>query len=180
MIKIFLTISLVISIGVAKVCYFNKVKKVCYYKYFATYKIYDAKSNEDYYVSNNRSIYAFTDLIGVRFNTIGAVFDIRNNFDVEFYDKTDKGIYQFKVKDKQDLFAIVSKMNELKSVMKAWPVKKRKYTKQHMAYIKEAKRKRVEQMLKRGEKELKNNKKPKKRSKLSGAKLENISLKNKK
>ena len=152
---------------IAKECYFNKAKKVCFSKYFDKSKIYEAKDDEDYYISDNGSIYTFTNIIEVRFNSMGAFFTIVNDYNLKFYDKDKKSKYFFKIDNDEfettsleEMFAIVSELNSLKTIMKAQPQKKRKYTKSYMRKKLEEKKRRLEEELERAQERLKH--KPKK------------------
>jgi hypothetical protein len=147
--KIVLIIILLSLQLVSKECYNSKGTKICYYKYFASSKIDGAKIGERYYIDKNKKIYSFDDIIEVRFKSVGGIFQILNNFEVEFYDKTKSGIYQFKVKDKNELFIIASKINELDSVMKAHPKRVRKFTKEYVLAQKKLKQERFKAAMKR-------------------------------
>jgi len=144
----------------SKECYFNKVNKICYYKYFKKSNIHEFKADEEYYITDNDRIYTFDKTIEVRFNSIGAIFIILNDFELEFVDKIRKEVYLFKVEDKRDLFSTISKLNRLQTVMKAQPHMKRKYTKSHIRAKIEAKKARLEAVLNKAQRSL-NNKKDK-------------------
>ena len=156
--KSFIILLLLNYVLFAKECYFNKVNEICYYKYFQKSNIYESKSDENYYLNENGSIYAFDNIVEVKFNSIGAIFTILNDFELEFVDKIRKEVYLFKVEDRRDLFPVISKLNKLKTVMKAQPHKTRKYTKSYMRAKQEAKRARFEAAIQKAEKNLENKK----------------------
>jgi len=155
MVKSILVLILFLSTLYSKECYRTKVEKVCYYKYFNKHNIYKAKADEDYYMDKHHNIYSFSDIIAVRFKSIGGIFEILNSYDVEFYDKIKKDIYLFKVKDKSELFSTVSKLNELTAVMRAYPKKTKKYTKSYMEAVAAAKKARLEEVLRKTQRSLK-------------------------
>lgn len=140
-------IALLNSFLFSKECYFNKVNEICYDKYFKKSNIHEFKADEDYYINKSDRIYTFDKVIEVKFNSIGAIFTILNDFELEFVDKIRKEIYLFKVENKRDLFPTISKLNKLKSVMKAQPHMKRKYTQSYIRAKIEAKKARLEVIL---------------------------------
>ncbi len=142
----------------SKECYFNKVNKICYYKYFKKTNIHKFKADEEYYITSQGSIYTFDKVIEVRFNSIGAIFTILNDLELEFVDKIRKEVYLFKVEDRRDLFTTISTLNKLKTVMKAQPHMKRKYTKSYIRAKQEAKRARLEAVMEKAQDSLKNKK----------------------
>lgn len=156
--KFFAIILLLHTFLLAKECYFNKVKNVCYYKYFKKSNIYKAKADEEYYITSNGTIYTFDKTIEVRFNSIGAVFSLINDFELEFVDKIKKETYLFTVAEKSDLFPMISKLNRLSTVMKAQPHQTRKYTKAYVKRKREEKKARYEEALKKAKYRL--NRKP--------------------
>jgi len=146
------------SILFSKECYYNKVNNICYYKYFKKSNIHESKANEEYYVTKNGRIYTFDKTIEVKFNSIGAIFTILNDLELEFVDKIRKEVYLFKVADRRDLFPTISKLNRLKTVMKAQPHSQRKYTKSYIRAQIEAKKARFEAAMKKAKKNIENNK----------------------
>ena len=116
--KNFLILILLSSFLFSKECYFNKVNEICYYKYFKKSNIHQFKANEEYYFTDNGRIYTFDKIIAVKFNSIGAIFTILNDYELEFVDKIGKEVYLFKVEDRRDLFSIISNLNRLKTIMK--------------------------------------------------------------
>jgi len=146
------------SFSFAKECYFNKVNQICYYKYFKKSNIHKYKADEEYYVNEKGSIYTFDTIIEVKFNSIGAIFTILKDYELEFVDKIKKEVYLFKVQDRKDLFSSISKLNRLKTVMKAQPHKKRKYTKSYIKAKQEAKRARFEAVMEKAQDSLDNKK----------------------
>jgi len=152
--KIFISVLIFGSFMFGKECYFNKVNTICYYKYFKKSNIDKAKANEEYYVDKKGKIYAFDKIIEVRFNSIGAVFTLLNDFQLEFVDKIKKDVYLFKVADRRELFPTISKINRLKTVMKAQPHKTRKYTKAYVQKKLEEKRARFKAVMKKAESSL--------------------------
>lgn len=143
MVKKLVLFFLVVTFSFAKECYFNKADTVCYYKYFDRSKIYDAKADENYYTNKFGHIYTFDDTIEVRFNSMGAVFTLINDYELEFVDKISKSMFLFKVQDRSDLFPMLSKLNHLKTVMKAQPHRKRKFTKSFVAAKRAARQERI-------------------------------------
>jgi len=152
--KILMSMLILSSFIFAKECYFNKVNTVCYYKYFKKSNIDKAKADEEYYVDKKGKIYTFDKVIEVRFNSIGAVFTLKNDFQLEFVDKIKKDVYLFKVSDRRDLFSTISKINRLKTVMKAQPHRKRKYTKAYVKTELEKKRARFEAVMEKAKSSL--------------------------
>lgn len=147
MMKIFMLFIVLNSFVFAKECYFNKVDKICFYKYFNKSSIHDFKADEEYYKSENDRIYTFDKTIEVRFNSIGAIFTILNNFELEFVDKIQKEVYLFKVDDRKNYFSTISRLNRLKTVMKARPHMRRKYTNSYFRAKIEAKKARLNAIL---------------------------------
>jgi hypothetical protein len=147
---------LIFSFAFSKECYFNKVNEICYYKYFDKSNIYKSKYDENYYENGNGSIYAFDKTIEVKFNSIGAIFIILNDFGLEFVDKIKNETYLFKVADRRALFPTISKLNKLKTIMKAQPHKIRKYTNSYIQRKIDAKRARFEAVMEKADKSLKN------------------------
>ena len=166
--KSLLIVVFFVTFSFSKECYHNKVKEICFYKYFDRAGIYEAKENENYYVDKNNRIYTFDKVLEVKFNSIGAIFTILNDFELEFVDKINKSTYLFKVEDKRDLFSTISKLNKLKTVMKAQPHKKRKYTNTYINRKNEAKKARLAEVLKDAEQRLKDKAKSAKRSAMPG------------
>jgi len=158
--KFFMILAVFSSFLFSKECYFNKVNEICYYKYFKKSNIHEFKADEEYYINKRDRIYTFDKVIEVRFNSIGAIFTILNDFELEFVDKIRKEVYLFKVEDRRDLFSTISKLNRLKTVMKAQPHMKRKYTRSYIRARIEAKKARLESVLNKAQRSL-NNKKDK-------------------
>ena len=154
--KLLLVLLLSISSLLAEECYFNKVKNVCYYKYFKKSNIYQSKADEQYYITKNGRIYTFDNIIEVKFNSIGAIFTILNDLELEFVDKIRKEVYLFRVEDRNELFSVISKLNRLKTVMKAGPHKKRKYTKSHIEAQKAARKARLNAVIKKAQNNISN------------------------
>lgn len=142
----------------SKECYFNKINDICYYKYFDRAKIHNAKSDETYYVNENGSIYTFDNILEVKFKSVGAIFTILNDYELEFVDKINKETYLFKVDHRRELFPAISKINKLKTVMTARPHKKRRYTKSFILAKQEAKKARLEAVMEKARKKEKNSK----------------------
>jgi len=154
--KIFMLLVVLSSFLFSKECYFNKVNKICYYKYFKKSNIHEFKADEEYYINDKDRIYTFDKTIEVRFNSIGAIFTLLNDFELEFVDKIRKEVYLFKVEDRRDLFSTISKLNRLKTVMKAQPHMERKYTKSYIRAKIEAKKARLESVLNKAQRSLDN------------------------
>ncbi len=154
--KSILIVILLFSFSFSKECYFDKVENICYYKYFNRANIHKAKESEEYYLSKNGSIYTFDKTIEIRFNSIGAMFTILNDFELKFVDKINNEIYLFDVEDRRDLFSTISRLNKLKTIMKAQPHKERKYTNTYIQRKMEAKRARFEAVIKQAEKKIQN------------------------
>ena len=156
--KLFIILIFLSSYSFSKECYYNKVNNICFYKYFKKSNIHEFKANEEYYFTSNERIYTFDKTIAVRFNSIGAIFPILNDFELEFVDKIRKEVYLFKVEDRQDLFPMISKLNRLKTVMKAQPHMTRKYTKSYIRAQIEAKKARLEKVIKKAKVNIENKK----------------------
>ncbi|MGB3751613.1 MAG: hypothetical protein WA945_08590 [Arcobacteraceae bacterium] len=140
----------------SKECYFNKVKDICYYKYFDRSKIHNAKLDELYYVNENGSIYTFDNILEVKFKSIGAIFTILNDYELEFVDKINKETYLFKVEHRRGLFPAISKINKLKTVMTARPHKERRYTKSFILAKQEAKKARLKAVMEKAQNKARN------------------------
>lgn len=156
--KFFIVLVILSSFLFSKECYFNKVNEICYYKYFKKSNIHEFKADEEYYINKDDRIYAIDKVIEVRFNSIGAVFTILNDFELEFVDKIRKEVYLFQVEDRRDLFTTISKLNKLKTIMKAQPHMQRKYTKSHIRSKIEAKKARLDKVLNKAQRSLNNKK----------------------
>ena len=128
--KIFFIILFGFSSLYANYCFKDKSSNeiICYEKYFDRDNIYKAKSDENYYTSKNGSIYAISDKIEIKFNTIGAIISLEKDFEIDFYDKLKNDTYIFKVRNPYELFSILSNLNELDAIQKAVPAKERKFT----------------------------------------------------
>jgi len=144
--KVFIVILILFSSLYSKQCYKNKFNTICYYKYFDRASIYKSKSYETYYLSKKKNIFAFTDKIEVKFKAFGAILSILDNFEIEFVDKI-KESYIFRVKYPEELFSILSRLNELNTISKAIPVKTRKYTKGDVAIKAQKKKERLQRAL---------------------------------
>lgn len=146
--NVLILLFVLVTFSFGKECYFSKVDKVCYYKYFDRAKIYKAKADENYYVNKKGSIYSFDNVIEVKFNSIGGIFTILNDYELEFVDKINKSTYLFKVEDRRDLFPTLSKLNKLDTIMKAQPHRTRKFTNAYIERKKEARKARMEAVIK--------------------------------
>lgn len=167
--KIFMLLTVLSSFLLSKECYFNKVNEICYYKYFTKSNIHEFKADEEYYITDKDRIYTFDKTIEVKFNSIGGIFTLLNDFELEFVDKIKKEVYLFKVEDKRDLFSTISKLNRLKTVMKAQPHMQRKYTTSYIRAKIEAKKARLASVLNKAERNLESTKdKPTKKKKNVG------------
>ena len=154
--KLIMVILIFFSSLYAKQCYTSKHKKVCYYKYFDRKAIYKVKSDETYFLSQKNNIFAFTDKIEVKFKAFGAILSVLDNFEIEFFDKI-KERYIFKVKYPNELFSIVSRLNELDTISKAVPVGIRKYTKNDVAIQAQKKKERLKRALEKSKSSSKSN-----------------------
>ena len=166
--KSLLIVFLFITFAFSKECYFNKVDEICYYKYFDRANIYKAKSDENYYIDKYKKIYTFDKTIEIRISSIGAIFTIQNDFGLEFVDKITRSTYLFKVSHSYDLFPTISKLNKLKTVIKAQPHRIRKYTNSYVNKKQEAKKARLEEVLKEATERLKNKKREAAKSVIGG------------
>jgi len=154
----FTLLIIVSSFIFAKECYFNKVNDICYKKYFDRSKIHNAKSDETYYINENGTIYTFDNILEVKFNSIGGIFTILNDYELEFVDKINKETYLFKVSHRRELFPAISKINKLKTVMTARLHKEKRYTKAYILAQKEAKKARLEAAQKKVQSKKRDNK----------------------
>jgi len=145
--KLFMILIFLSSFVFSKECYFNKVNEICFNKYFDKKNIYKFKYDEEYYTTKNNRIYTFDKTIEVKFNSIGAIFSIINDFELKFIDKIRKEVYLFEVSDREDLFPLISKLNRLDSVMKAQPYMKKRYTKTEIRAKTQAKKERLAKAL---------------------------------
>ena len=114
-------------------CYFAKGERVCFKAFFDTKKLKNPKNGERYYKFKDGYVYTFNDKIKITLNYMGAILYIVENFEVEFFDKKDHDTYILKVKNKNELFSIVTNLNELTSVKLAEPIIKREEYKPLMA-----------------------------------------------
>jgi hypothetical protein len=101
---------------------------ICYKKYFQRENIYKSKSDENYYLSENGNIYAISDKIEIKFNTIGAIISLEKDFEIDFVDKLRNETYIFKARNPYELFSILSNLNRLDAIQKAVPQTTKKYT----------------------------------------------------
>ena len=145
--KCFIILIFLSSFVFSKECYFNKVNEICFYKYFEKTNIYKFKYDEEYYTTKNNQIYTFDKIIEVKFNSIGAIFAIINDFELKFVDKIRKEVYLFEVNDRRELFPLISKLNRLDSVMKAKPHMTKRYTKMAIRAKAQAKKERLAKAL---------------------------------
>jgi hypothetical protein len=132
--KIIFIILFYFSSVYAKYCFKDKSANeiICYKKYFDRDNIYKAKSDENYYTTKNDKIYAISDKIEIKFNTIGAIISLEKNFEIDFYDKLKNDTYIFKVRNPYELFSILSNLNSLDAIQKAVPAKTKKFTKDYI------------------------------------------------
>jgi len=142
---IFLLLS---NFAIAKECFKNKQsgELICYKRYFERYKIYKPKDNEKYYTSKDGKLYAIGDKIEVKFKSVGAILSVLNDYEVDFVDKTKGEKYILKVKNKDELFAILRILNDLNAVYKALPVTTQKYTKTYVEYIRKKKQEKLKKI----------------------------------
>jgi hypothetical protein len=128
--KYILIFFLLFSSLYAKDCYKDKVldQFICYYKYFNTSNLYAPKENETYYQTKNGSIYALSDEIEVHFSAIGLIFSVIEDFDLELIDKKNEKTFLFKIKDKDKLFSVIRRLNDLTSIQRVIPQRERKFT----------------------------------------------------
>ena len=147
--KIFFVILFYISFSLADYCFKDKSSNeiVCYEKYFDRDSIYKAKSDENYYTSKNGSIYAISDKIEIKFNTIGAIISLEKDFEIDFFDKLKNDTYIFKVRNPYELFSIISNLNSLDAIQKAIPAKERKFTKREIQIRNEKRQERLEKAM---------------------------------
>ncbi len=149
--KILLIILLSLSSSFAQYCFKDKSadKIICYEKYFKRENIYKAKSDDNYFMAKNGRLYAISDKIEIKFNSIGAIISLEKNFEIDFYDKLKNDTYIFKVRNPHELFSILSNLNELDAIQKAVPQKIRKYTQIEIERRIEARKARLEKVMKR-------------------------------
>lgn len=142
---------IIISTLNAKYCYKDKSSNeiICYEKYFDRDNIYKAKSDENYYTSENGSIYAINDKIEINFNTIGAIISLEKDFEIDFYDKLKNDTYIFKVRNPYELFSILSNINNLDAIQRAVPAKERKYTQTEIQIRNAQRQERLEKVMKK-------------------------------
>lgn len=120
----------------AKECFKDKQSEqlICYKRYFDRSKIYKASDDEKYYTSSGGKIYAIGDKIEVKFNAVGAILSILDDYEIDFVDKTKGETYIFQVRNKNELFGMLRILNDLDAVQKAIPLTERKYTKAYVEY----------------------------------------------
>ena len=168
--KQFIIIFLLLSnFVIAKECFKNKQsgELICYERYFQKHKLYKAKANEKYYTAKDGKIYAIKDKIEVKFKSAGAILFVLNNYEVDFVDKIKGEKYILKVRNKDELFAMLSILNDLNAVYKALPVVTQKYTKTYVEYVRKKKKEKLQKIKERLE-----NSKTKKNKKLTPENLQ--------
>jgi len=132
----------------AKHCYKLKYKQSCYNKYFNISSIHSPKMGEVYYQKKDGTIYTFKDNIEIQFKRIGAIINIEDDFEISFIDKEKKETYLYKIKNKDELFSIITNLNQSDYISKASPIKKRKLTKDEYKMMQEAKKASMKRRLK--------------------------------
>ena len=147
--KIILTIFLLLSnVSFAKECFKNKQsgELICYKRYFERYKIHKPKDDEKYYTSKSGKLYAIGDKIEVRFKSAGAILSVLDDYEVDFVDKTKGEKYILKVRNKDELFAMLRILNDLNAVYKALPVTTQKYTKTYVEHVRKKREEKLEKI----------------------------------
>jgi len=147
--KLFLILVLLLSnLALAKKCFKDKQSDqfICYKRYFDRAKIHKAKDSEKYYTSKNGKIYALGDKIEVKFNSVGAILSILDDYEIDFVDKTKGEKYIFQVRNKNELFVMLRKLNSLNAVQKALPQRTQKYTKKYIEYIRKKREEKLERI----------------------------------
>jgi len=155
--KIIMMLFVIGSFAFSKDCYFNKAHSVCYSVYFNKSLIHKPQHDEIYYSDKNGNIFTFDNLLEVKFKSIGAIFPLLKDLELEFIDKINTETYLFKVEHRRDLFPMITKINKLKTVMEARPHKERRYTKAYILAGQEAEKARVKALTQKAQKNKRNN-----------------------
>jgi len=143
----FLFIYLFSSAILAKSCYTLNHKQMCYKRYFSISSIYKPSLHTKYYKSKDKKIYSFEDNINIRFKRIGAILTIEDDFDIKFVDKDKKETYIYQLNNPDELFSIITNLNETTYISKASPIRHRKLTIAEHKALQEAKEASMERRL---------------------------------
>jgi hypothetical protein len=136
------------SFAKIKECFKDKQsdQMICYKRYFDRYKIHKTKDDERYFTASNGKLYAIKDTIEVKFNSVGAILTILDDFEIDFIDKTKGEKYIFKVRNKDQLFSMLRRLNSLSSVQKALPQREQKYTKEYIEYVRQKREEKLDKI----------------------------------
>ena len=126
--KIYIIVLLSIEVF-AKSCYWDADhERLCYKRYYSISQLQSYNPDLRYYLHNDR-VYSFKDIIKVRLKYAGALFMLLEDYDLDFLDVTIGKVYTFKVKDMDQLFSILSNLNNQSYIKDAKPIEKRVYRK---------------------------------------------------
>jgi len=136
------------TITFAKECFKDKQagEFICYKRYFDRVKLYKPKDDEKYYTSKTGKIYAIGDKIEVKFKSVGAILSILDDYEIDFVDKTKGEKYIFRVKNKNEIFAMLRILNGLNAIQKALPLRTQKYTKAYVEYQRKKRKEKLERI----------------------------------
>ena len=126
--KSVIVLSLAISFVFAKSCYWVDKTQLCYTRYYNSSGLKEYNKNLRYYIRDNK-VYSFSNIIKVRLKFNGALFILLDDFNLEFEDVGFNKVYSFKLKDYDELFSILSNLNNQSYVKDAKPIVKRVYRK---------------------------------------------------
>ncbi|MEA3512504.1 MAG: hypothetical protein U9R37_02785 [Campylobacterota bacterium] len=160
--KFMIMVFILASSLIAKECYYTKNEKICYKRYYNKANLDKPKISQKYYYDNYGKVYYFTDKIKVKFKSAAMIFSILNDYEIEFHDKLDNGKYVFTVNNKTELFDLLNILNKSTHIVRADPIKVRKYTLSQLWQIKRDKEKSLENRI---EQVKRNSGKPKKTAK---------------
>ena len=119
---------LLLTNGFSKDCYKLKHKRVCYKQYFDYASLYRPQLNTKYYKNLEGKIYYFENNIEIRFKRSGAILTIEDDYEIKFIDKKKKETYLYKLDNPNELFSIITNLNETTYITKAVPIKHRQLT----------------------------------------------------
>ena len=117
-----------ISTVFAKSCYWIDNTQFCYKRYYDSSQLKVYHKELRYYIRDNK-VYSFEDTIKVRLKFDGALFMLLDDFNLEFIDVGINKVYTFKLKDYDELFSILTNLNNQSYVKDAKPIIRRVYRK---------------------------------------------------
>ena len=148
MIKLIFFLTIIFSsVSIAKQCYSIQHKKICYQRYFKISNINKPTLHTKYYKNIDGEIYSFENNIDLRFKRIGAILIIEDDFNIKFIDKNKKETYLYQVINQNELFSIITNLNNSTYISIAKPIRHRILTKLEYKTLQNAKRASMERRL---------------------------------